>query len=376
LKYRPNCRPSKGANARLWWRYATQVILERVKKDHEKRDFGNILKRIKVKNEYCSLWKRASGVKWHKQLSPQDKKRLDELEDTLSFEDIIFFRSVADIALAKEADNSQKRDEFLKKKHEAKKEKSSWFSFGRKKEKDAEPKPAEGGGSSSTEEAVPEVALSPDQEKELFEAIGYNEAVAEVEPPKEYVVVASSIVLSKFVFCVQSDYNNDILRSEFTGMGVDFKMRSKGMTAALTMNDFLVLDNYTSHSKYGTMLKTPEKSSKENFLSVIFDSDPLLQEPDKYVDTRISVGLKPLEITITRPFIDRMISFFTPKQDFDVSAMMELASEQVESQLAATRAQLEVAVQQHKTVDLDLHITAPTFAFLSSMIELHTLARS
>eukprot|EP01107_Rhizomastix_libera_P009123 TRINITY_DN2509_c0_g1_i2.p1 TRINITY_DN2509_c0_g1~~TRINITY_DN2509_c0_g1_i2.p1 ORF type:complete len:3538 (+),score=1196.63 TRINITY_DN2509_c0_g1_i2:754-10614(+) len=361
LKYRPNCRPSKGANARLWWRYATQVILERVKKDHEKRDFGNILKRIKVKNEYCSLWKRASGVKWHKQLSPQDKKRLDELEDTLSFEDIIFFRSVADIALAKEADNSQKRDEFLKKKHEAKKEKSSWFSFGRKKEKDAEPKPAEGGGSSSTEEAVPEVALSPDQEKELFEAIGYNEAVAEVEPPKEYVVVASSIVLSKFVFCVQSDYNNDILRSEFTGMGVDFKMRSKGMTAALTMNDFLVLDNYTSHSKYGTMLKTPEKSSKENFLSVIFDSDPLLQEPDKYVDTRISVGLKPLEITITRPFIDRMISFFTPKQDFDVSAMMELASEQVESQLAATRAQLEVAVQQHKTVDLDLHITAPTF---------------
>ena len=55
-------------------------------------------------------------------------------------------------------------------------------------------------------------------------------------------------------------------------------------------------------------------------------------------------------------FVTSLVAFITPRGSFDVTAMKSLANDQLSSIMNATRAQLELAVQLHKTVDISIHV--------------------
>lgn len=60
--------------------------------------------------QYVDMFKRSvNGGKWLRELSGEEKEQLMQLEDRLSFEDIVYFRRLARKELALEEKNPQLR---------------------------------------------------------------------------------------------------------------------------------------------------------------------------------------------------------------------------------------------------------------------------
>lgn len=158
---------------RLWWQYAGNVILSDIRENRKRKSWKYIFERRKDRLKYISLFKRTKKTKWQKPLSKEEQNELSELEKKLSFEDIIFFRSLADAELKKESENQKELEKYQKE------TKKGWFSgwFGSKEE----------------EEQKPIIQLSKEEREVLYSTIDYDESKQLTEWPKEVLSLLHKI---------------------------------------------------------------------------------------------------------------------------------------------------------------------------------------
>ncbi|GAA5969299.1 hypothetical protein JCM11641_007543 [Rhodosporidiobolus odoratus] len=103
------------------------------------------------------------------------------------------------------------------------------------------------------------------------------------------------------------------------------------------------------------------------FFSLKFEHSPL----DKRADNALAVRLRHTEIVYHRGYVEAIFGFFKPPESQleSVGALIDVASETLEGIRKETRAGLEFALQQHKTVDVHLDLNAPIIIIPESMTE-------
>jgi len=297
-------------------------------------------------------------------MSADEAKDLDQLERKLAYEDLRFWRSLARNQLRKENVGVKKAPE-----------KRTWGSY-------------IWGSSQQDQSAQDESQMDDEQRKELYAAIDFDEKqnlTEAVDMPREAVKLQVDMSLKTGSFTLRRDPHGkktDMLRLLFDDFATEFIQRTDSTLIDLSLGGMRVYDGSTEGNLYEQMLQVKdappvpddqrieelgddEKTKDEDeddedddpFFSLQLEQNPL----DNHADTAVVVKLKAMEIIYNPNFIVQVTKFFKPPEKHmdSIGALMETAGSTVEGLRQQTRAGLEFALTEHKTIDVQLDLQAP-----------------
>eukprot|EP01133_Synstelium_polycarpum_P011523 gene11523-13446_t len=338
LKYRPNVRVAE--NPKAWWRYVGQVILEQVKQRRYTHSWAYILQRKKDRMGYVGLFKRSlPNVKWLTPLNKGEQATLADYEGKLSFEDIVFYRSLAYAEIKKEAENYKVRKEFL----DSKKSERGFFQnlFNKKKEED--------------EKEAPIVQLSTNERDELYKTIEYDEVIGSVEEPPEWVKVVANLVI-KSVSLQLVDNDQTFIDAVYSSLSVKLEQRKDGVKVIAGIKQFEVYDHFSKNTQYKKIVSSTSLASG-TFCSAIVDTAPL----DKHADLFVELNMDPLQVIAPKPLILKIVDFFSSDEQIDLTNITNKAGDYIDNLTEKTKMQLQEALDTHKTMSVSVNIHAPVF---------------
>eukprot|EP01061_Rhynchopus_euleeides_P004170 TRINITY_DN13470_c0_g3_i1.p1 TRINITY_DN13470_c0_g3~~TRINITY_DN13470_c0_g3_i1.p1 ORF type:complete len:2114 (+),score=649.17 TRINITY_DN13470_c0_g3_i1:26-6367(+) len=114
-QFRPQATPRE--NAKEWWTFAFRCV-QLVGRDTRTRTricWDRLKRRNANKGRYIELYKRTQNARWHRANTPDETKELEELEEMLEVEAIIYFRRTAYFQLRVERAERADREEEPKK---------------------------------------------------------------------------------------------------------------------------------------------------------------------------------------------------------------------------------------------------------------------
>ena len=372
-KFQPTKRPKEDPKA--WLRFAGKAVLDRIHDKNKRWSWEFFKERRDDRKAYIALFKKK---KKEEKLTPDETKDLDKLEHKLSYEDLRFWRSLARNQLRKENVGVKKE-----------KPKATWSSYI--------------WGSSKKQEETPsdDTQMTEQQRKELYQAIDFDEKKnieESVDMPREAVKLQVDMHLQTGSFTLRRDPHDkktDMLKLLFDNFSTEFVQRTDSTLLDLSLGGMRLYDGSTEGNLYEQMLhvkdapaipdsqrvqelgddgkpKTDgaadEKSEadgdaessdddEEPFFSMSFEKNPL----DGRADNALTMNLKAMEIVYNPNFVVQVTKFFKPPEHHmeSIGALMETAGSTVEGLRQQTRAGLEFALSEHKTIDVQLDLQAP-----------------
>ena len=363
-KLQPNKRPKE--DPRAWLHFAGKAVLDRIHDKNRRWSWAFFAERRDDRKAYIALFKKK---KKEEKLTPDEAKQLDALEHKLTYEDLRFWRSLAR--------NQLRKENVGVKKEEPKQGWGSWIWGTGKKES----------------QAADQTQMTEDDRKKLYDAIDFDEkqsAAEAVDMPKEAVKLQVDMNLSTGSFTLRRDPHGkrtDILRLLFDDFSTEFIQRTDSTLLDLSLGGMRLYDGSTEGNLFEQMLQVKdappvpdservqelgddgkpknddEKSKAESdedqdpFFSMSFENNPL----DGRADSALTVKLKAMEIIYNPNFIVQVTKFFKPPEKHmeSIGALMETAGSTVEGIRQQTRAGLEYALSEHKTIDVQLDLQAP-----------------
>lgn len=234
------------------------------------------------------------------------------------------------------------------------------------------------------------IGLSDEQRKELYQAIDWNEreaVAAAVEIPKHFMQLRVATKLETGSFALRIDphgKNSDLVALNFDGFALDVIQRPDNFEAVLALGGLRVFDGTCEGSVHPLIVRVKEVSNgkekkAENKIVEIGDEQGAVKEDggalsatpffflkfehnplDGRADNALAVRLRPMEIVYSRIYVEAIVKFFKPPESQleSVGALIDVASVTLEGIRQETRAGLEYALTQHKTVDLVLDLNA------------------
>ncbi len=369
-KLQPKSRPKE--DPRAWLRFAGQAVLDKIHDRNRRWSWEFFKERRDDRNRYMELFKK---TKKEEKLSPPEAEELDKLEHKLTYQDLRFWRSLAR--------NQLRKENVGVKKAPATQTWSSWVWSGGKKKAD---------------EHSDDSQMSEQQRKELYAAIDWDEkkAIAEaVEVPKDAVKLQVEMNLRTGGFTLKRDPHGkktEILRLLFDSFSTKVLQRPESILAELSLDGMRLYDGTTENSLYPQIIKVKDappvpdekrvqeldedekpKASEDDgdeddhFFQMSFETNPL----DGRADSALTVKLKGMEIVYNPTFVVEVAKFFKPPERHmeSIGALMETAGATVEGFRKQTRAGLEYALQEHKTIDAHLDLQAPLIIIPDSVTE-------
>ncbi|KAI5362557.1 putative vacuolar protein sorting-associated protein [Septoria linicola] len=353
---------------RAWLQFAGKAVLDRIHDKNKRWSWAYFAERRDDRLRYIELFKKK---KREEKLAPNENTDLDRLEHKLTYEDLRFWRSLA---------RNQLRKEGFKKPQQQKSTWTSWI-WG-------------GGGGQQQDHASDDSQMNEEQRKELYQAIDFEEkqSIAQaVDAPREAVKMQVDMSLKTGSFTLRRDPHGkkqDMLRLLFDDFSTEFIQRTDSTLIDLSLGGMRLYDGSTDGNLFEQMLtvkdapsipdserikevdddgnaefsdaKTEQDETEDEtdpFFALQFENNPL----DNRADTALTVKLKALEIVYNPNFVVQVTKFFKPpdKHMESIGALMESAGSTVEGLRQQTRAGLEFALQEHKTVDVQLDLQAP-----------------
>ncbi|VDB89351.1 Bgt-5295 [Blumeria graminis f. sp. tritici] len=361
-----NCSPKE--NPRAWLKFAFHAVLTKIHDRNRRWSWEFLRERRDDRIRYIELFKQKK--KQESFLKPEEVSELEKLEWKLDYEDLRFWRSLAKNQLKKE-------NVGVKKPNHVKSQGWVAWVWGTK-----------------PEEEDPQASLTQEQRKELYEAIDWDEktALAEsVELPKETVKMQISASLNTGSFTLKRNPHGntiEVLSLYFDGFRASFLQRPESFLADLSLEGLRVNDGTTPGSLFTQIVRVKDaldhgsqisqndvdKDSHniyEPFFKIRFEKNPL----DGESDMALTGKLKPLEIIWNPQFLVGIIEFFRPPERHmeSIGALMETAGATVESLRRQTRAGLEFALEEHKTLNTILDLQAPLVIIPESITEENTV---
>lgn len=357
-KFRPKVSPSEDPKA--WFKYAAECVLNEIHEKNYKWSWDHFAKRRDERKDYIKLWK----LKLEKKLNEDEQKQLQNLEQTLSFDDIKLYRSLARNELRKEGSKAKLYDTESAEKNEQ--QRKGWFSGWW------------GGGNTTTQEDEQQktmgadgehidLSLTDDQRKTLYDTIDYDEEaeISTVDLPDDCVKVRVSAALNKGGLVVRRNDRTNLADVAFEGCKAHFYQRPNSFLAGFQMLEFKVEDG-TGSSIYNHVVSVKQaipnagsgkSESSTPFFQIQYEQNPL----DGSADSKLLGSLKSMTIFYNSKFIEELIRFFTPpKIHLDtVGAIMNAAESTVEGLTSQTRMGLEYALEEHKTINVNLDLQTP-----------------
>ncbi|KAG5420157.1 VPS13 [Candida metapsilosis] len=352
-KFRPKVSPSEDPKA--WFKYAGECVLNEIHEKNYKWTWENFAKRRDERKAYIKLWK----LKLENNLG-EDKEKLHNLEQALSFDDIKLYRSLARNELRKEGSKVKLYDTESTDKNQQ--QKKGWFSGWW------------GGGNAPTQEEEQsktidadgehiDLSLTEDQRKTLYDTIDYDEEaeISTIDLPDDCVKIRVSASLNKGGLVVRRNDLTALADVAFEGCKAHFFQRPNSFLAGFQVLEFKVEDG-TGSSVYNHIVSVKQAGSNENgpstpFFQIQYEQNPL----DGSADSKLLGSLKSMTIFYNSKFIEELIRFFTPpKIHLDtVGAIMNAAESTVEGLTSQTRLGLEYALEEHKTINVNMDLQTP-----------------
>lgn len=345
---------------RAWLLFAGNAVLGKIHERNRRWSWDYFRERRDDRRRYIELFKKR---KQQQQLSPEDNDALAELEWKLEYEDLRFWRSLARNQLKKE------NAEALKKQPQQQEpQQQGWVSWiwGSKPQEEIE-------------ENEENTQMTEEQRKELYDAIDWDEqnAIAdEIDVPREAVKLCLEASLSTGSFTLKKgprESERDLLSLHFDVFKAKAMQRKDSLLANVSLGGLRVNDGTTPDSLYPEIVRVKdapktrrrkrlslvelENVEEEPFFQFEFEKNPIEREGDIAI-----VGkLKPLEVVWNPNFVVGIADFFRPPERHmeSISALMESAGATVESLREQTRAGLEFALEEHKTINAELDLQAP-----------------
>ncbi|KAK5739690.1 Vacuolar protein sorting-associated protein 13 [Elasticomyces elasticus] len=378
-KWEPEKRPKEDPKA--WLQFA-----DRIHDKNKRWSWAYFAERRDDRKGYISLFKKK---KREEKLTPDEEKELEALEKKSTYEDLRFWRSLARNELRKENVGVKKKEA----------PKSTWGSY------------IWGSGAKKQEESHDdgEAGMSEQQRKELYQAIDFDEkkSLSEaVDMPREAVKMQVDMSLKSGGVTLRRDPHGkktDILRLLFDDFSTEFTQRTDSTLVNLSLGGMRLYDGSTEGNLYEQMLHVKDAApiagkdritelgddEKENFKDAKTDADEEEEEEadpffamtfeqnplDGHADSAVDLKLKAMEVVYNPNFVVQVVKFFKPPEQHDesIGALMEAAGSTVEGLRQQTRAGLEYALQEHKTIDLRLDMQAPLIIVPDSVTKNSTI---
>jgi vacuolar protein sorting-associated protein 13A/C len=362
-------------DARAWVKFAGKSVLDKIHERNRKWTWDYFRERRDMRLRYIEIFKMK---KKEEQLSDQEQKDLKDLEFNLSYEDLRFWRSLARNQLRKENASAPKQPK-----------KQTWAQWA--------------WGQKPTEDTT-ETEMSEEQRKELYAAIDWDERKAladSIDLPRETVKMQVESSLRTGSFTLKRDPHgkaNEILKLVFDNFRVKALQRPDSLLADLVLGGFRVYDGTTEGTLFPQIVKVkgveeqakddagnnedetldddesekkPSTEDQENLFHLVFEKNPL----DGSADNSLMLKLKSLEFIHNPRFVTEIVKFFKPpaRQMESIGALLETAGATIEEVRQQTRAGLEFALEEHKTINANIDIQAPILIIPESITEESTL---
>lgn len=299
---------------------------------------------------------------------------LQGLEKKLAYEDLRFYRSIARSDVKKDLAARKQMEEEKKKQQPAADKGKGWgaWIWG-----------SSGSSNATKSEDSFDGTMTEQQRKELYKALDYDEksALAEsFQAPRDALKARVGAQLKKGSFALRTDPTGEakeVVSIVFDVFKATMIQRQDNLEASISLNDFSVFDGTTSNTLYPQIVRVarfqedpklaetkdePEKAigaldDETTFFFAKFENNPL----DERADTALTVRMRHMEILYHRGYVEAIVKFFKPPESQleSVEALLDVASQTLEDLQRQTRAGLEYALQNHKTIDLQVDMNAP-----------------
>jgi vacuolar protein sorting-associated protein 13A/C len=362
-KFQPKSSPKEDPAG--WLRFAGQAVLDKIHDRNKRWSWAYFKERRDDRIRYIELFKKK---KREEKLPQPESDEIDKLERKLTYEDLRFWRSLAR--------NQLRKENVGVKKPPPKQSWSSWV-WGTKEE----------------ESSDENTQMSDQQREELYNAIAWDEkkAIAEsVDMPREYVKMEVNLSLRTGSFTLKRDphgKSNEILRLLFDSFSTQFLQRTDSMFVKVALEGMRLYDGTTEGSLFPQILTVKdapdipdeqrieelnddgtskegdededgdEEEKEDPFFQLSFEKNPL----DGSADNALTMKLKGMEFVYNPKFVVEVAKFFKPPERHmeSIGALMETAGATVEGLRQQTRAGLEFALSEHKTINAQIDLQAP-----------------
>lgn len=356
---------------RAWLQFAGNAILSKIHDRNRRWSWAFFKERRDDRIRYIELFKKKK--RQTDQLTPEETKELEALEWKLNYEDMRFWRSLAR--------NQLKKENVGVKKTQTAKKNQGWIAWA-------------WGSKPQEEEEDPEATMTDEQRKELYDAIDWDEktALAEsVDLPKDTVKLQIDASLNTGSFTLKRDPHAnmvEVLSLYFDGFRAKFLQRPDSFLADVSLGGLRVNDGTTPDSLFPQIVRVKDAPDTpiprveldgandvedmiDPFFQFQFEQNPL----DGASDLALTGKLKPLEIIWNPHFFVGIVQFFKPPERHmeSIGALMETAGATVESLRQQTRAGLEFALEEHKTINAKLDLQAPLIIVPENIAEKRTI---
>ena len=378
-KYQPKSTPKE--DPRAWLKFAGDAVLQKIQDRNRRWTWDFMKQRKEDRQKYIELFKKK---KKGQTLTAPENEALTALEEKLTYEDLRFWRSLAR--------NQLRKENVGVKKSEPKQTWSSWVWGGSKKQEQ------------KSEQGEEDTTMTEEQRKQLYEAIDWDEkkAIADsVDQPRESIKLQIESSLRTGSFTLRRDPHGkktEILSMMFDNFQAKALQRVDSMLADISLGGLRVYDGSTEDSLFPQIVKVKdtavtsktadaeetdevvqsldeekpvEPEANESLFHIIVEQNPL----DESADTSVFLTLKSIEVIYNPRFVVEVANFFKPPERHmeSIGALMETAGATVEGIRQQTRAGLEFALEEHKTVNAQLDIQAPLIIVPESITQQSTL---
>lgn len=366
-KFQPKVTPKQDPQA--WFRFAGNAVLSQIHEKNRRWSWAYFEERRDDRKRYIELFKKQKKGT----IIPAEVEELAKLEWKLSYEDLRFYRSLARSQLKKEK-------AMVPKQQEAPKQAQGWGSWlwgtASTPQKDEE-----------QEKQEESTVMTDQQRKEFYDAIDWDEkkVIAEaVDLPRETVKFQVEASLKTGSFTLRRDPHGkqaEILQLLFDTFKAKVLRRPDSFYGEISLAGIRVFDGTTPGSLFPQIVRIKEvkdpilksarvahpscdcdekdldTTSKETFFYATFEQNPL----DQSADSSVTAKMRSMEIIYNPRFIEEIVKFFKPPERHmeSIGALLESAGATVEGIRQQTRAGLEYALQEHKTLNAKLDIQAP-----------------
>lgn len=376
-KFQPKKPPME--DPRGWLKFAFTAVHHKIHERNRRWTLAFIMERRADRLRYIELFKKK---KREEKLTSSEIDDNDKLERKLTYEDLRFWRSLAR--------NQLRKEKVGVKKPQPKKTWTQW-AWGGSKKADEEPKDEE-------------TEMTEEQRKELYAAIDWDEKKAlsdSVDLPRESVKLQIESSLRTGSFTLKRDPHGEareILSLMFDNFQAKALQRPDSFLADLSLGGLCVNDGSIKDSLFPQIVnfkgsasqisqkfienistedetpeekKAKEKETEEALFHLVFEQNPL----DGSADSALTMKIKSLEVIYNPLFVVEVVKFFKPPERHleSIGALMETAGATVEGLKKQTRAGLEFALEEHKTLNANLDIQAPLIIIPESITSESTL---
>ncbi|KFP74234.1 Vacuolar protein sorting-associated protein 13C, partial [Acanthisitta chloris] len=328
-------------NARQWWKYAGDSVLEvHIRRHARMWSWSNIKEHRQVLKSYKNMYKNKLT---QSKLSEETQRQIQDLERKLDVFNIVLARQQAQVETIRSGQKLLK-----KKASEAEKKGGGWFGgfWGKRESRKKE----------DEEPLVPETIdelMTPEEKAKLFTAIGYSDSSHHLSLPKQYVAHVVTLKLLSTSLIIKEDKNAaETLKVQIIDLSTKISQRPGAQAIKVEAK----LENwYVTGLRQENVVPSLVASigdSKSSLLQIEFNVNP----EDSAADQSLTIESQPVEIKYDARTINAMVEFFQTSKGMDLERLTSATLMKLEEIKERTATGLAHIIEMRKVLDLRIHL--------------------